>query len=380
MPTLDDLRAAFDAKADEAPAPGDLLAGLQVTHRGPARRTTLLVAAVVVLVAAAVLVPTTLLRDDGRGPAAIRPSAPVAPAPTPAAPTTNAAPRPTAFRFHFAFDDTAHVSFLYNGILPHRQTGDLILDGSRKEFATVTVYDAGAVPASLFAGGDTVRIGTTIGHVVRYADPFDPTGPSASLAVAWQYAPGAFATVTAADPSTTSAGPLIAAARRVRFDRGATLLVPFRVGYLPPGVVRESVGASIGGGVAGFTDGGRPDPRMPPFPGLGSGFEVTVGDLAQCGPPCTVGPNGRTHVARQGGYDLNLGVRVQVHGRKAFYDRKLGIVWVIAPNWYYTVGFSGGGTNRFTESELLAVARSVVVAPRIGDQSTWFDAQAAIPS
>jgi hypothetical protein len=393
MPTLDDLRTAFEATAADAPTTGQLLSRLeQRRHRRP-WRAPLLAAVAVIAVVVGVLVPITLLRGHDRplstnsgrpAPTPVhQPTATSAPQPSPK-PTPKPAPKtslvPTRFVYDFRFQNTDAIHFTYNGILPHRQLADVFFGPNSGGDAQVTVYDKGAFNSSLATGGTRVAINGHPGYVASFADPYDPLTPTKLLSVAWPFADGSWAVVSANDPNTKSPSQIIAAAKQVRPGLSAQLRIPLKVSYLPRGVVRESVGPDTAGATVGFTDGGRPDPQMAPFSGIGDAFEVRVGTIADCDVMCRVDKSGHAHVKRQGGYDIDLGAPVSVNHHEAFYNAESGLVTVITAQWYYTVQFTGGGANRFSEQELLAVARSVVVAPQLTDPGTWYDANTAIRS
>lgn len=243
--TENDLRVALAATEQRAHQPGDLLdrvvAGARRRRR--ARLAGALVAGVLAvgLVAAGVPAALALLR-----PAPARPAAPTGqPCPASAA---GAAGWTAAVTLG---GGTAHWDTTQGG----QQVLDAWLRGDSGQMVTIRLYDPGALPAATAAeltAGQRTAVHGRPAYLSWIHEPDVGDRGYQVHTISWQCPGGRWvlvegrARVTGTpEPGTIHVGPTFApvtdrqladAAAAVRVSGGAGALLPFRVGYLPPGL------------------------------------------------------------------------------------------------------------------------------------------------
>lgn len=332
--TEDDLRATFGALEREAPDVGGTLAGVdRLRRRRTTRRRTAGIAAVAVVtmaLAAGSLAVPDLFGTDTREQTG-----------------TNRAG--DAWRFRLAVDDIPGARVAYHTLDGRDHTAWVLDSVATSRPHTIHVFDKGAFNPAGARAGEPVDVNGKQGFY-RSVLPCDCNGFPDVPGVAWEYAPDRWAVVVIGEPAPADARTeVLRIARAVRFDRTTALRVPFRVGYLPAGLQpasgtmytfdRNTMGAHVS--LSGATDG---DPGLSIRAAVLPPMDTPVGEPKAQGDELQV----------QAG--VNLGpFSVQV-----------------------TSG--GKGSARFSEEELLKVARSITVAADVQDPTTWIDAQQAIPT
>jgi hypothetical protein len=191
------------------------------------RRWSVVAAAVAVTLAAGSLFP--FVRRDSR-------PAPVAP--VPASPVF-------AARLHgFSFGGfTVGASTM---VTPGYEVAPLTRDGvsgPTRWAGSVEVYRAGAFDPTVFRAGTPVVVGATPGflHVDTTTLRYGAAGNQKIAvlkkpAVAWQYADNAWAVVRSSLDGQLKTGMLVSLASHLALGPAAVVKLPFRVGYVPPGL------------------------------------------------------------------------------------------------------------------------------------------------
>lgn len=325
MRTPTDIRDAFETFADRAPSEVTLLLDdpAPTRHRGwrPVAAAVVAVAAVVALVAA---LAVTFAPHRRATPAGVPPAR-------------------VPMRFSFTIDPAAGYEFIFSHIQASMQ-GATFKDGSDE--GTVHVYEPGAFGRAEAMKGTKIHVN---GHDGYFADRGSISGNS----IAWQYAPDAWAVVMEKDyaPAAKALSAELAFAKALRFT-ARPLQVPFKMGYLPPGLALTSGSEQSGSLPAvrqlSFSNAARDDVLRATFVPGGQcfgGTRVVVHGYRGC--------LGRPEDATDG----QRALRLLIPGGSLTVDR-----------------FS----SDYSDAELRKIAESITLAT-IGQPATWFDADAAVP-
>lgn len=402
MPTLDSLKAAFEARADEATPVSDLLASLPPRHEhDPWARRGAVVAGVASAAAVAVIVTVTSEHSmSGNGTTAPSREQSAAHSRRPHPP---AGPQPTRLQYTFSLGHVAGYELAYDQIDPTSQVADVSESGRAdsptstgstvaRSIGDIRVYARGAFDPTEARKGAPVEVDGHPGYWANMPDPDtgDPPAGVDKRAVVWEYAPDSWAVVQGDWVYEIRHGYLdgnaeqleLSIANAVHTQDPTTARVPFKLTYLPAGLVPQNSGSSDASQAEiGLTDGGPPDTSMPGnTPGYGDAASVQANaydpnlDLRQ------VDAHGNLHVSHQGGYTLRLGhpVAAPPGADRAFQDGT-GMVNVLYPDHYVQVYFSGAKPQRVSDAELLKIAEGLRTSPHMNDTSTWFDALDATP-
>jgi hypothetical protein len=357
MRTEQDLRAAF-ALLDEH-APTECAGLLDEPHpKSRARRVLPLAGVVAAVAAVAIAVP---LLVSGRE------------APNRSTPPAAAYEEPVTLRYMFTVGDVPGYTITPSLIQRDVQRADIDINVGTGNSTIATpgaiyVYRAGAFDPTPAKSGRPVEVNGHAGYFTKLTN-FDGR-PGSLDAVVWQYAPNAWAMVQVNfhDLAALQGKPVDALAeelklaRAVRTGHPGTLRVPFRFGYLPPGLVTEGAAPELNGASIYLGD-GRPGDEGRGY--LGSALSVRVypggdpnnGILCQRGEKFTVDGRSGCLAAfnRQTGGGGTAALSLNVKG---------GLVGVNVDTEH--IGF-------YSDAQLKQIATTVQLAT-IGDPGTWFDA------
>jgi hypothetical protein len=218
MRTVADVREAFAAFADCAPTEVQVI--LAEPNTRP--RSWRPVAAVCVAVAAVVAVVAALA-------VALAPSRHAASAGSPAV--------PMPLRLGFSVDAPGYRIDLISVTANYQ---DAVVSGpTRDKGGTMRMYSPGVFKPGNVTGGTSVDVNGHHGYFAQLRNP-EPGLLPGSKVVAWPYAADSWALVLVPEPAADGSDAL-AIARGVRFGGSTPLTVPFRLGYLPAGLVTRSV-------------------------------------------------------------------------------------------------------------------------------------------
>ncbi len=230
MPTIDDLRSALEALAEQAPTTEKTVLRRRRKHLRP-----LAIASAAAAIAAVATVPVLVTRGSDS-----TPTPPVESASSPA-PTTV-----STTRLPLADPSLATLSFSITPVQGMTAFAWETGVGFQRAFLTgqtfpaVTVYPPGGWAPTRSAGARDASVGTKSGFFgpVRHDGPdaVALTGENPMVngnALAWQYAPGAWALVESVEQMSLQQMRQIAAA--VRFDTKRAVSVPANFSYLPAG-------------------------------------------------------------------------------------------------------------------------------------------------
>ena len=333
MRTPTDIRSAFEAFADRAPAEVQLLLPDEpapTRHRAwrPVAAAVAAVAAVVALVAALAV--------------AFAPNRRTVPAGVP--------PARVPMHFSFTIAPSAHYTEIGTTILDGVQVVDLT-DGH--ESRTLHVFAPGQFDPTAAMKGAPLKVH---GHRGFFVDLSPQQGGVVGDSVVWEYASTAWAVVGSGQELPEVRGPELAVAKAVRFGPRA-MQVPFRMGYLPPSLA-VTRGYDQGGSLAGelpaarelsFSDAAHDDVLR-----VDAGVE---GDwFAHC-----------QHVVIHG-YQGCFG------GPDSTSDHERALRLKVPGGWLTIDRFSPD----YSDAELRKIAESLTLAP-IDQPATWFDADTAVP-
>jgi hypothetical protein len=363
MRTENDLRQAlFDAEPAHIHAP----ALLERVHTGATRRrrrrVALTVAASVAAVAAIATAIPVAARQGNRGTGTGTPAATSATAATPTTGTPRVTPPSTiAVRLQFTFEvrPVAGYRIAPLSIEPAVQRADIALaHDTAKSYADLTVYAARAYSPTEASRGTPVTVNGRRGYYASLVDP--DTGGTRKPAVAWEYAPGAWAVVQGDWPQATAKAEELKIAGAVRFDRTQPLRVPYRARGLPP--------------------------TLHPYSGFvgGSGTLISIVELTDR-PITSATPQGAkngestaaVHLEVRGDGYIVLANTV-IGGRPAYVSGSR--VQVHLDNGY-TLGISTTRTRAadYPPAVLRRIAEALIPAPHVADLGTWYDALTALP-
>jgi hypothetical protein len=371
MRTENDIRDAFAAEADDMPSAADVLSRLSLTEphaRSRRRLVPALAAAAAIVAIGAAAVATTPLELQRHSPAGV----PDGTAPPPRS-VRVCSPSPQDLTI-FRIDPAPGLRYADGGLVDcgRRSTTVWAIDG--KTIGNLTVYDAGAYDPTMTRAGRPVQIAGHpgfVGHLATSAIGDQPELPASG--VAWEYRPGAWATLSGVDGGVDRRMPLIQRlATALHPDARDPLLVPMRLRHLPAGV-------ELAFGSSSHTTGAlfdfqpvryEPDPRCPAAPNR----------FSSCAPGLIV----QLDRATGPGLDGVPGQRIQVAGHEARLQSaplmppgQTRLVVLEGP-WTVTVSVRGPSLH-LPEQQLIQIAAGVVPAASLTDQSTWFDARTALP-
>jgi hypothetical protein len=335
MSTAQDVRAAFQTLADQAPTEIDLeaftVAAPPARHR---LRPLLAVGGAVAAVVAAVVAVAMVVAPDRHGP-------------PPATPP--GVPLQVGFTVGSANGRQPELT----EITPTYQ--EMLLSGGS---TFVRVYTPGTFDPTKLQDARRVSakgLSGYVGHLPPSGPYWNPDGQ----VFAWRYARGSWALVSNGAPDTAQNRSLSAAAaiaRTVHVGRTTPLKVPFRLGYLPGGLAATSASN---------------DPHSPVNEGVitfnTDKLIVTVNHqgLDDAVPHCS-GAGSK---------------RVTVHGYHGCFRDDDGVgggrrLELAVPDGWLTVQVRS--SHVFSDAVLKRIAASVTLASKLDDPSTWFDAETAL--
>lgn len=162
-------------------------------------------------------------------------------------------------------------------ILPDRQVANVTVGSKSTGFdAQITVYAAGVFDPSTLRHGDPVRVQGHPGYVTSHPLPHSDQ-PRREVTVGWRFERDRWATVAGSPRSASDGvGPVVLLAKKVHVGATPPVRVPFKLSYLPPGTVVESLLAEQGGARLGFGDGHRATGIDADHAGSGSALTVSV--------------------------------------------------------------------------------------------------------
>jgi hypothetical protein len=401
MPTQDDLYGAFALLEARAPVSCDI--PLPVPARTRLHRFVLPAAAAATVTAVAVGVPAALSHSPAHRSGTLTPPTHTsAPATTPSsrpAGFTQGIPAPTGatrLRLSFTVDQTAgyvvrgdevNRTYQHATIYPVGATsGDLYL-----------FYRGGYVPSDALHGrrvdvnGRPGYLGTAYPpysdgtHDDAAGTPSDDAVPLASIT--WQYAPRSWALLsldTAQRASTRLDDQLLKLARAVRPGR-QELAVPFRLRYLPPGLTADGAIQAD-------------DPMYANSIGLADGRAGTPGTVSRIAPPGYDGPALSVAVFKavsaprkpfpycsvDDGYADRATPFPVPAGAGCAYYKHGAVTWIAVRqggngSYGMTVKVDPNHYGRYSEAQLREIVDGMVLAPKLDDPATWFDATTAVP-
>lgn len=278
--TEDDLRALYAERAESAPDASALLGRLDATlaeqsgaQRVERRRWPVALAASVAV--AATIVATVVAGIWLVGSGTPRPQAVLAGGPSAADPST------VSYTYHL---DRPPARFAVQSQLTY-PTGDLIVYSYDAPGDGVTAGDASEMAAIVYRKGafdpTSVQRGSRVGvdGVAGYSgsitaalaadDGREYTG--STRAVAWQYAPDSWAVVYGIRSARRTEAAELSVARTVHPGRGRTVLLPFKVGWIPDGLLATGTTFDSGPqpfGSASFTRGLPPRAPLAEYPAM----------------------------------------------------------------------------------------------------------------
>jgi hypothetical protein len=200
------------------------------------------------------------------------------------------------------------------------------------------------------AGAQDVSIHGQPGFYGRFAVPSN----GKVVALAWQYAPGAWAVVTALNKSATKAD-LVRFASAVRTGQHIPARLPFKLTGLPPGGKLTALEWRLGAGRQSAGGG-----LTISYPGRHGVLVISVDPLSagEFGKPTTIG-----------------GKRVWVDGRVleiAGPGVSRAILEPTTPDYSNDI-------DLFSAAETESIVAGLTFAPNVKDPGTWFDATSALP-
>jgi len=336
MRTADDVRDAFVAFADRAPTEVQVIVAEPTAPPRSWRPVVAACVAVTAVVAAVAALAVVLAPGRNAAPA-------------------GAPPAPVSLRFTIDVPGYRVVPIRLN-----RDYQEASVSRGSQDAGTVLVFAPGAFAPSLMqhltrqsdVHGSPAYLGTLNDNVTGGLTP-------GTNQLIWLYAPNAWALLEAHQPNAVDvpAAQQLMLARAMRLSGAVTpLKVPFRLGYLPPGLVPTS-GTSLGSDRSiGFSD-------------------AATADNSPYGPWETV----LVSVSGQG--SCSGGSRqVAVHGYRACFQPNIEYGYhhtlkVEVPGGWLTVD---SYAKTYSDAVLRKIADSVTLAT-INRPSTWFDAETALP-
>jgi hypothetical protein len=339
------------------------------------RRPIAIVGAAAAIVIIAVLVS---LLVSVRGPKSKLPSGP--------APTARRAPvsqKPTILRADFTIDPIAGYSFSEFNVMRDKQwvVVSTAVRPSVGPIAKVTVFAPRAFDPSDALRGQAL---TVHGHRAYFAKIKMPeSAPGEPKALTWEYKPTSWAVVeeNPPDPPYKPTEAAIRAeevkiANAINTSHGAPLLVPFKFGYLPPGLITELGSGDMRprvvgsfGGTIGLGDGRQTAPDFRPD----STMWVWVTGTSDPRLIFCSNPSGNTTPRdftffKVGAHTGCLEKDKETHETQALQiDLIRGHLELLVQAGIYS------------DEELKRIAQTITVAADPNDSTTWFDATTAVP-
>jgi hypothetical protein len=379
MPTEHDIRDALNAKADEAATELALALPSPTAHHGAVRRTLPVVGAVAATAAVAVAAALLVSHRNSPGAAASGPAGSGCGAATK---TT------TTLRYDFRVDGPNGFTYTPDSICSARQqltvnvpnsvAHDSDLGTQPVPHGNVSVFKAGAFDPARARHGTPVTvdghrgyystlptIGSWHGPVSLDCAATDPgtqrkvlTGcPIDRPSLAWEYAPDSWAVVQAFWSQHPQADTQLIA-DQVRIGEQQPLRLPFRLGYVPAGLVAGGAeGVSVG-----LSDG---TPAKSP--------DCTT---ASCGSAISVGvyTPGDPDALRMSGVQ-----RIKVDGHDAVLYPNASELDVGFGDRTLLIRVDANHRGRYSDQDLIKIAQNVTMSASMDDQGTWFDATAVMP-
>lgn len=363
MRTEQDLRAALALLDEHAPAE---CTGLLDEPRAKSRARRVLPMAAVVAAVAAVAIAVPLLVSGRETPK--RPAPPAA-----------VYEPPVTLRYTFTVGDVPGYTITPSAIERDVQRADITIgaDSTTGAAGAIYVFSPAAFDPTAAKHGRPVEVNGHAGYFVKLTSPTlrgDDTKPAVLDAVVWQYAPDAWAMVQAdfrdlaavRGASVDAKAEELKIARAVRTGHPNAFRVPFRIGYLPAGLVAEGGTPDQDGAWIYLGDGRPGDPHRGDF---GSALNVWVypgtdpnGVFCQGAEKFTVDGRGGcfVHSTRPDGTGGTSALYLNVDG---------GLIEMLVDNLH--LGF-------YSNDQLKQIATTLHLAT-IGTPSTWFDATTAMP-
>jgi hypothetical protein len=389
MITESDLRAVFADEARDVSEPPDVMARLAFTQRsGHSRRAWLAplaaAAAVVTIVSVAVAVGGD---RNGVKAGAVGHTLPPMPG--------------RDLRFAVSVGPVAGYTATNSYLVADRDTIDLGLAGNDQITAgEVVAYAAGAFDPTAVRRGQPVRVQGHQGYFARSpssVDKVDHIGSHSVATLAWEFAADRWVVVQGWDAGGTPALQRLhldafteemRVARAVDTSAASSLLLPYRVGYLPAGL-RHGGGrdtfpnAPDWQSYLWFLGPGQHGPDPSP-PGLAISVDpagtgrIAYGTFAIDGHPAVFEP-------ASAGHPLTPSMRVSTAAPGSATPRD----HVVPPTAKSAARSASGGVasltvdfgpavvtihGNYSKAELVRIAHSMTLASDVNDQRTWFDA------
>jgi hypothetical protein len=351
--TESDVHAVLTEQAHDISEPDDILARLSVRHR-PARRRWIAPIAAAAAVAAVVAGAVALAN----------PNRPIHEHIQPAEKHTLPQMGGIELQYFGTFRPVPHYQFP-KPLFEDGQQVTMVDGYGMGEIADVTVYTKeGAFQPSTIRHARPVTIGkihALFGDVLVKLS--QPSSVVDTPTLAWQLSSGRWVTITGWWPEYLAGyhvhlDPLTEAKRIARaFDTSKphSLLIPFRVGYLPDGLGLEP-------------DGG--DSLLPGHHTPSQPQQVSWSGMVRFRAPGATGATVQVEVASQRPTDVPSNT-FELGGHRAWFGPDKVFAELILDFGNATVIVSTGGVSR---DEELKIGRSIALASNINDVSTWFDA------
>jgi hypothetical protein len=282
-------------------------------------------------------------------------------------PSSGPAPKPVTLQYTFQVDPLPGVNVRMDGVNPDYQAADIGWSGA--EEAQLRVYAPGVYdPSGVVARGSKVNVG---GHDSYFdTSPRDPDNQHAPMPIlAWRYRPDSWAAIqfNATDRSPDQLRQLaLTLADAVRTGVQSMLRLPFRIGYLPPGLVPQSAGSTSNrpdfGGWIGLGD-RVPTSQIDPDH---SALNIVVLPKP---PHQTVCAPGTARVPVQGTKGCFRWLDDGRAGRE--FDFQTHGLWV-------SLDIDHAHLSLYPDDVLVKIARSLSFAP-LTDYGAWYDARTVLP-
>jgi hypothetical protein len=367
MRTEDELRSALALLEERADSYRAQIPAPELGRSPRAHRARLVISVLATAAAVAAIAIAVPLLGHNRAPATGHPAGgathSTASTPTPRpTPTILTVRAPKAFdlrRYYFAIDRMNGVTFGGGTLFRDLQQAELDTgDGGHYD---LTLNARGAWRPQRPVGARTVTVNGRPGFygLLRAL----PMGVASAhpVGLAWQYAPGAWASVAPWDKDAVPLDRAKLVAEAVHPGAASALTVPVTVPTLPAGLHYSGVVWSAAGtrtGQHGY-----------------SGFDCLLNfDSTPTGPTLTI------DVAGPGMGYLKRGRRVQVNERTGYVSDDA--VLVVGSDFVANVQqlpAQPSGQLKLSEAQLVRIARSLTFVARVPDYTDWIDATTALP-
>jgi hypothetical protein len=399
-PTDDDIRLALLERARDAATAQDVLPSLQPggTSHAPRRaRSAVTLASAVAAVAAVAAAALLVARSErSRHDARTTPSSTAVPSTT-----THPGPAPRAFdpRYYyftmapipgwstsqsFASTDDESMAVKYAGPPRVLKTNDFDASGGLVQLwsAEGSVKRKPSRPAN--ATSVTVNGRPGFYGLVKSGSLIQPV-------LVWQYAPNAWGEVSGSASGAINGRPVgissqwaLTVAQAVRPAERQVIRFPARFGYLPAGLFSWEVdpGSRSTALQPPLTSGAAPRPTL-----IGGRSQpVTLPQLTPVD-PARLAASVTFESARQGldvtvrgaAWPHQTGRPVVVNGRDGTWNASKHVLEVYGPDYTMRLSSVDLSPTPYSQAELTKVAENTQAAASFTDQSTWFDAQTALP-